>query len=82
MEDKVYLSNEDKIKVLEANNGILLKQNEALLLHDRFLQTEALIKSMQENFSKLINDVVKSYGFKNGNIQNDYSIVGERDEVA
>ena len=82
MEEKVYIKDSDKIRLLEINNLLLTKQNEAILIRDRFIDlNNNIIPRLQSNLEESIRSILKEYDCEGGTIGNDYSISPPQGEV-
>ena len=75
MEEKVYLNDTEKIQVLELNNEILARQNEAMAIKERFMILNNLIPERQKELNELIEKLINDHGYKSGTIDNNYSII-------
>ena len=73
--EKMYLSDGDKVKILELNGSLLARQNEVMVIRDRFIDlNNNTIPRLQKELEELIKSLLKKYDCEGGTIGNDYSV--------
>ncbi len=74
MEEKVYLKDSEKVKLLEQNNMLMARQMEAISTRERFTNLNTSITSLQKDLDEYVNSLLKEYNCEGGRIDNDYSV--------
>ena len=75
MEERVKISEADKVKLLEAVNIALRNGAEFLMAKETANNLALKYQKSQEAIAKIMNDIVASYGFPGHEINERYEIV-------